>query len=97
MTINYIDNYIFDKIKYNVTNINDNAGKVYTATVGLIAAGVVNNEQSNPNGLLNQITASTSQPNLALDQAIVSTAITIVNSVANGASAGAATARAILT
>ena len=81
----------------SVTNINDNAGKVYTATVNLLAAGVVNNEQSNPNGLLNQITASTSQPNLALDQAIVSTAITIVNSVANGASAGAATARAILT
>jgi hypothetical protein len=80
----------------SATNINDNASKVYAATIGLIATGVANNEQNNPNGLLSQITTSTTQPNLSLERAIQATTVTVINSVANGAAAGAATARAIL-
>ena len=97
----------FSNMSVNVTNttsgalsgtasLNLEAGMIFQATEGLVTAGLPNNEQANKNGILHQITASTTQPNLELGKAAVNCAMAMTNSVANGAAAGAITARAIL-
>ena len=72
---------------------NADAELVLKATSDIIGAGVANKENS-PNGLLGHLT--TENNFLTPSQAIQSITATIVNSVANGASASAITARAIL-
>jgi hypothetical protein len=86
--------------------MNNAAKSVYAGTVAIIAAGVSNNETSQ-NGLLGQLTVRTYEgtnfpdprtvaPVLKPLDAVKAISATLVNGVANGASVGAITARAIL-
>ena len=76
-----------------LTGVNANAALVLRATADIISAGVTTNE-TNANGLLGKLTTESNF--LTSTQAVINISATIVNSVANGASAGAITARAIV-